>query len=100
MKIFFVMLGLLIVSACAHKPVERVITKTEYRYREIPAEYMTCLPPITRDDLAVLGTSKESEYNAELVLPLFDNNLVCYQSMNRIKEFNEETKLLNQTPNQ
>lgn len=94
----FIVLGASLLSGCALfrtvEPVERVITKTETVYTEVPEDILICpLPPIV--DPSTINS--ESQYNESFVLALYANNLTCYQSIVDVYEFNEILQQLNDT---
>ena len=75
---------------------QKIVTIVKTKYRTIPDEYMVCPPPPVVDEEFIETTLDEAQYNRNLPLPLFNNNVQCYESMERIKKFNEETQSLNE----
>ena len=96
-KVLIILISALFLIGCVNsgpRP-ERIITQTVIQYREIPEEFFNCpdVPILTDEEINALIF--ESEYNEAMVLPREASRDECYQSIQRIYEFNEENKRLN-----
>ena len=96
MKIFLILISLLAVSACCHKPT-RIITNTQIEYKIIPDEYFSkeCKEPYILTDEEIAAIIMEEQYNKNVVLDYVNISRACYSTVERIKNFNEENKNLN-----
>lgn len=96
LPVMFIMLIVFLASACSTfrkvEPVERVITKTEVVYEEIPEEFLICpLPPVVEPESIIT----EQQYNEQFVLQLYTNNITCFGSIEDVRKFNENLRRLN-----
>lgn len=96
MKTLLILIGsLFLISACCHRPPQ-IITQTNTVYRVIPDEYFKCDLPDTLTEEQIQAIVMEAQYNGKIVLPIDISLDQCYASIQRLKEFNEENKNLNQ----
>lgn len=96
MKTLLILISsLFLISACCHRPPE-VITQTKTVYRVIPDEYFECDLPEVLTPEEIQQIIMEAQYNGKVVLPIDISLDQCYSSIQRLKEFNEENKNLNQ----
>ena len=92
----YILLALvLLLAACGHKPKPEIIIQTKIEYKIIPEEFLVCpaTPVLSQEEIAAIV--KEMQFNMSVVLPIFENNIQCYQNMKRIIEWNEFNKQLN-----
>lgn len=74
------------------QPVEKIVTKTEKIYHKVPEEILVCpLPPIVDPDTI----ETEKEFNERFVLEIYINNIICFDSINDVHDFNKSLDSLN-----
>lgn len=92
---YLLLIPLLFVIGCENNKKPEIIVQTKVEYKIIPEEYLVCpaTPVYTAEQIEAIML--ESQYNAAVVLPFFEIIITCYQNMNRVREWNDFNKQLN-----